>query len=123
MVSNFFEFYPGPEDLLPQAAVVYRYRKVIDDAMEMLQQIIGTIVGLIVFLVIFLPLVSNTSSFDLSNWSMLIELINPYFFAAMGLGIVISFSTIGAAWGIFISGSTIMGTGIKQPKVSKHFIR
>jgi len=123
MVSNFFEFYPGPEDLLPQASVVYRYRNVIDDAMDMLAQVIGAIVLLVVYLVIFLPLLTGSSYFNLDYWSLLVELINPYFFAAMGLGIVIGFSTIGAGWGIYISGASIMGAGIRLPKIlSKHFI-
>ncbi len=49
--------------------------------------------------------------------------INPFAFASMGAAFGLTLCVIGAAWGIFIAGSTIVGAAVKAPRIrSKNLI-
>jgi len=43
--------------------------------------------------------------------------IHPYLFGSLGQFLSISLCVVGAAWGMFIVGSTVMGAGVKAPHV------
>jgi len=49
--------------------------------------------------------------------------INPYFFAVLGVALCVGMSVLGAAWGIFITGSSLVGAAIRVPRItSKNLI-
>jgi len=59
----------------------------------------------------------------MDSWGCVFSLIDPYFFGGCGIALSLSLSVIGAAWGIFLTGSSLLGASIKSPRIrSKNLI-
>mmetsp|Transcript_33479 Transcript_33479/g.132082 ORF Transcript_33479/g.132082 Transcript_33479/m.132082 type:complete len:151 (-) Transcript_33479:2082-2534(-) len=55
-------------------------------------------------------------------WDLFVQ-IDPYMWAGVGTAVTIGISVLGAAWGIFITGSSLVGAAIRAPRIqSKNLI-
>merc|ERR1711934_129028 len=57
------------------------------------------------------------------TWGHLFGTVDPAFLSFFGTSVALGFSVLGAAWGIFLTGSSLLGAAIKVPRIrSKNLI-
>lgn len=72
---------------------------------------------------LLLQVETYNATLALGSWGRVLMHIDPYSWAALGMAIAIGFSVIGASWGIWLTGSTLLGAALKAPRIkSKNLI-
>lgn len=65
-----------------------------------------------------------TSEYCNAGWSEVLTHMSPYGYANFGVAFGLGLSIVGAAWGIWLTGSSLVGAAVKAPRIrSKNLIR
>ena len=65
-----------------------------------------------------------SSTYCNKGWGEVLSHLSPYGYANFGIAFGLGLSVVGAAWGIWLTGSSLVGAAVKAPRIrSKNLIR
>ena len=59
-----------------------------------------------------------SAQFQNGTWTNELYRMNPYFWANLGIGFDLGLSILGAAWGIYLTGSSLLAASVKTPRIT-----
>eukprot|EP00689_Sawyeria_marylandensis_P003388 EC825685.1.p1 GENE.EC825685.1~~EC825685.1.p1 ORF type:complete len:232 (+),score=62.50 EC825685.1:50-745(+) len=103
-------------NILPESLPFFRTPR--DDTSDLLRYFLYPFGALLIFIFVVLPLFGGSVNPEkLDEYLDLLFKIDHTFWAALGMFISLSLSVLGASFGIFTSGSSIMGAAIRAPHI------